>query len=92
MSWRQVPLTPARLAANRRNALKSTGPRTVAGRSRSSLNALREGGRSKTIDLLWSIIMYAPPCGVVKMARRMMTPARGLYAEPVPLRGRSASG
>jgi hypothetical protein len=33
-------LTPARLAANRLNALKSTGPRTAAGKRRSALNAL----------------------------------------------------
>ncbi len=33
-------LTPARLAANRRNALKSTGPRTAAGKRRVALNAL----------------------------------------------------
>ena len=33
----------ARLAANRRNALKSTGPRTAAGKKRSSKNALRHG-------------------------------------------------
>ncbi len=32
-------LTPARLAANRRNALKSTGPKTAAGKRRSALNA-----------------------------------------------------
>ncbi len=33
-------LTPARLAANRRNALKSTGPKTAAGKRRVALNAL----------------------------------------------------
>ncbi len=32
-------LTLARLAANRRNALKSTGPRTAAGKRRAALNA-----------------------------------------------------
>jgi hypothetical protein len=35
--------TPALLAANRRNALKSTGPRTVGGRARVALNALKHG-------------------------------------------------
>jgi hypothetical protein len=35
--------TPAQIAANRRNALKSTGPRTAAGKAASSRNALRHG-------------------------------------------------
>jgi len=41
---RKSPLrTPALLAANRANALKSTGPRTGRGKARSRLNALRTG-------------------------------------------------
>jgi hypothetical protein len=35
--------TPAQIAANRRNARKSTGPRTAAGKAVSSRNALRHG-------------------------------------------------
>jgi hypothetical protein len=35
--------TPTRAAANRRNALRSTGPRTPAGKARSSKNATRHG-------------------------------------------------
>jgi hypothetical protein len=35
--------TAAQIAANRRNALKSTGPRTAAGKAVSSRNALRHG-------------------------------------------------
>jgi hypothetical protein len=35
--------TPAQIAANRRNALKSTGPRTEAGKSVSKMNAVRHG-------------------------------------------------
>jgi len=34
-------LSPARLAANRRNAQKSTGPKTKAGKRRAALNAFR---------------------------------------------------
>jgi hypothetical protein len=33
----------ARIAANRRNALKSTGPRTAAGKRRVALNRMRRG-------------------------------------------------
>lgn len=36
-------LTPLDLAARRRNAQKSTGPRTAAGKFRSSLNSLKDG-------------------------------------------------
>ncbi len=39
--------TPALIAANGRNALRSTGPRTVQGRARVSLNALKHGGRAR---------------------------------------------
>jgi len=35
--------SPARLAANRANALKSTGPRTAAGKERSRANAVKHG-------------------------------------------------
>jgi hypothetical protein len=69
-------VTPARLAANRRAALKSTGPRTVRGKQRSSLNALQMGRRSKTIELLWNIFANAPPFGVLRVARQLMTPAQ----------------
>src|SRR5271166_948959 len=34
-------LSPARLAANRRNAQKSTGPKTKAGKRRAALNGRR---------------------------------------------------
>ncbi len=40
-------LTPALLAANRRNAQRSTGPRTPAGKARSALNSLKHGRYSK---------------------------------------------
>jgi hypothetical protein len=40
------PISEKRLAANRENAKKSTGPRTTAGRERSSRNAVKHGFRS----------------------------------------------
>ena len=44
MCLRQSPTrTPAFLAANRHHAQKCTGPRTPAGKARSSLNALKRG-------------------------------------------------
>jgi len=39
--------TQKQIAANRRNALKSTGPRTPAGRAAVRLNALKHGGYSR---------------------------------------------
>ncbi len=43
--------TPSQIQANRRNALKSTGPTSPAGKARSSQNALRHGFASKQIVL-----------------------------------------
>jgi hypothetical protein len=44
-----MTLTPAKLEANRRNALKSTGPRTAAGRAVCKLNALKHGLCAETV-------------------------------------------
>jgi hypothetical protein len=41
--------TAKQIEANRANALKSTGPRTQAGKSRSSLNALKHGCTAQTM-------------------------------------------
>jgi hypothetical protein len=44
MSLRKSPrMTPARLAANRLSAKKSTGPRTLQGKQRSAMNAFKSG-------------------------------------------------
>ena len=40
------PTSAKQIAANRRNAKRSTGPRTAAGKARSSRNAVRHGLRS----------------------------------------------
>ena len=40
---RPLALTPRRLAANRRNAARSTGPRTDAGKARVARNAIKHG-------------------------------------------------
>jgi hypothetical protein len=39
----------ARINANRRNAQKSTGPKTEAGKARAKLNALKDGSHAKTV-------------------------------------------
>ena len=44
--------TPAQIAANRRNALKSTGPRTAAGKAASGRNALTHGLTARTAVVL----------------------------------------
>ena len=41
--------TEKQVAANRRNALKSTGPRSLAGKIKSRANALRHGLATKTL-------------------------------------------
>ena len=39
----RTPTSPARVAANQRNALRSTGPKTCDGKARSRVNAVRHG-------------------------------------------------
>ena len=39
--------TEKQIAANRRNAARSTGPRTQSGKARSRFNALKHGCRAK---------------------------------------------
>jgi len=48
-STASTPTETPRLAANRRNALRSTGPRTLAGKARSALNSFRHGLTGQTI-------------------------------------------
>jgi hypothetical protein len=44
---KKTTTSPKKIAANRRNALKSTGPRTLNGKKRVSTNATRHGFFSK---------------------------------------------
>jgi hypothetical protein len=46
-----MAISAAKLEANRRNARKSTGPRTEGGKDRSKMNALDHGCRAKTLVL-----------------------------------------
>ena len=47
-----MTVSAAKLEANRRNAQKSSGPRTEAGKNRAKLNAVIHGMRAETLVLL----------------------------------------
>ena len=89
MALRKSPtMTPARLEANRRNARKSTGPRTARGKSQSRMNSLRTGGRSALHANFFLLLLDAPPCVVDLVARALLTPeqaAQPLFAETVDM-------
>jgi hypothetical protein len=48
---KNIMATPKQIEANRRNALKSTGPRTPQGKAAVRLNSLRHGLRARTVVL-----------------------------------------
>jgi hypothetical protein len=73
MSLRKSPtLTPALLASNRRNAKKSTGPRTVRGKAWSRLNRLRNGWRSQEYINFLEALLDAPPGRVAVTAQALL--------------------
>lgn len=75
MSLRKSPtMTPARLAANRRSALLSTGPRTKRGKARSGLNGLRTGTRSESCFRLLDGLIGVGPGAVHETAAGILTP------------------
>jgi hypothetical protein len=79
MLLRKFPMTPARLEANRRNAQKSTGPRTPRGKSQSRLNGLRSGFRSRLYEDFLLALLNAPPGTIIKTARAVLTPAQAAH-------------
>jgi len=89
MALRKSPtMTPARLEANRRNAQKSTGPRTARGKAQSRLNGLQEGNRSRLYHDLIVALMDAPPCAVRRTAQAALTAqqaAHPLFTELVEM-------
>ena len=73
MPLRKSPtLTPALMAANRRNANKSTGPRTALGKAWSRLNRLRHGMRSPECINFFETLFNAPPCQVGATAQALL--------------------
>ena len=73
MSLRKSPtLTCALLAANRRNAKQSTGPRTARGKAWSRLNHLKHGMDSPEFVSFWTALFYAGPGGVRATADELL--------------------
>jgi len=62
--------TNKQIAANRRNALKSTGPRTPACKQRSSMNALRRGCAAQPRDRNFAkqTQFHLNACGINRIA------------------------
>ena len=80
MSLRKSPtLTPALLAANRRNAAKSTGPHTARGKAWSRLNRLQHGGRSREYLNLFRALLQAPPGRVAATAHALLARKPALH-------------
>ena len=78
MSLRNSPtLTPALLASNRRNAKKSTGPRTAQGKAWSRLNRLREGWQSAEYRNFLLALLHAPPGRVEETAQALLSSQTG---------------
>jgi hypothetical protein len=74
VSLRKSPTrTPALLAANRRNAQKSTGPRTRSGKAWSRLNPLKEGRQSREHVNFITALMNARPGRVGAVANALLS-------------------
>ena len=68
------------IEANRRNAQKSTGPRTARGKAQSRLNGLRHGFCSPTYRRFWLALFEAPPgCPVAKTVCNVLAPEESLH-------------
>jgi hypothetical protein len=81
MSLRKSPtLTPALTASNRRNARKSTGPRTARGKAWSRLNRLRNGSRSPECTNFLEALLDAPPGRVGVTAQALLQSNKVLYS------------
>ena len=55
-----MAVTPAKIEANRRNAQKSTGPKSAAGKAVAKLNALKHGVLAQTVVVRGQQIKESP--------------------------------
>jgi hypothetical protein len=78
-------MTEARLDANRRNAKKSTGPRTGAGKARSRMNGFRHGMRSSEYLRLLIALSDAKPGAVLRAEQSLLTAAQRTHPAYVEL-------
>ncbi len=86
MSLRKSPtLTPARIEANRRNAKKSTGPRTAQGKSQSRMNGLSTGLHSSFYYDFVMAMVEAPPNSVDKTAAAVLTPEQARHPKVIEM-------
>jgi hypothetical protein len=73
MSLRKSPtLTPGLLESQRRNAQKSTGPRTARGKAWVRLNHLRHGAHSSEYRSFVEALLNAPPGRVGVTAQALL--------------------
>ncbi len=73
MSLRKPPTrTAAFLAANRRNAQKSTGPKTARGKAWTRFNSLHTGVRSSELINFHKALLDAPACRVEATATAIL--------------------
>jgi hypothetical protein len=86
-------VSQAKLEANRRDAARSTGPRTESGKNKSKFNALDHGCRAKTLVLQTRIRMRwrrgRPPGGGQRTGPKALQRAKGqgqrtLQRQPFP--------
>ncbi len=64
-----MSISPARLAANRANAARSTGPTTDEGKARSRANAVKHGLRSLVVPVADEATIHARAVGVFETFR-----------------------